>query len=489
MMEAKIGQAILVVDFGTSKLHAVYISLENGMSLGEAERPYDWDVMEDNRAVVNPETLWVNSQRCLDDLLRQETLEYVEIAAMVFSFLGDNFICMDGHDHVLYPLIAGSDWRAKDDMPEIERQINTHDYAKITGTPLDCDLSFPRMYWIKKHEGEIFSRTKKFYSLQQYIMRKMGLEPLSDYSLAARTAMYDLQEDRWNGRLMDILGISDDMLGKVCPAGTVVGTIEKYGDVKLPQKVPVILGGHDAMEGFIGLGFHPKGTPGMIGNLAGSYNLVGLPWNEFRNTDDVWIFGLMPGLGSVPGSYHFQAGDNMQPTVRWFVEAFLTGVGMGLNDMSAKVKYDASCAVRMSRDPLTGDGCFEGISVSTRIEDLFTALMEAHTFRLRELYDVVTQLIGEPFSCMRVGAGGAKADNLNQFKADFFGIRVERVKNLQASAVGAAVIAAVGMGAYQSFEDAIKNMVSISKVFEPDVAIGSQYREKFKIFQRDKGKL
>lgn len=487
-MSKKTNDAVLVIDFGTSKLHTVFISMEDGALAGEAERSYDWDVMADNRAVVNPETLWESSQQCLRQLLEKEEAKNVDIAAVVFSFFGDNFICMDERRKVLYPLIAGSDWRAKEDMREIGARIDTHEYAQITASPLDCDLSFPRMYWIKKHEPELFARTKNLYSLQQYIMLKLGLEPYSDYSLAARTAMYDLRKNEWAGRLLDILGIRGDALGNVCEAGTVLGEIERYGDVRLPKRAPVVIGGHDAMEGFIGLGFHPKGAAGMIGNLAGSYNLVGLPLNEFRNTDGHWIFGLMPGLGAVRGSYHFQAGDNMQPTVRWFVDTFVSPTGIGLNEISAKACYDASCSVRMTRDPLTGDGCFEGMSVETSLPDLFTALMEAHSYRLRELYEVVGNVTGSRFDRMRIGAGGAKADNLNQFKADLFGVRVERVRNLQASAVGAAVIAAVGMGAYESFEDAIANMTGINQVYEPNAETGGRYAEKFAAFQKSKEK-
>ncbi len=483
-MLEKTNDAVLVIDFGTSKLHTVFISLEDGTLIGEAERSYDWDIMAHNTAVVNPETLWQSSQQCLGQLLEKEEAKNADISAVIFSFFGDNFICMDERRKVLYPLIAGSDWRAKEDMHEIGTLIDTHEYAKITGAPLDCDLSFPRMYWIKKHKPELFARTKNLYSLQQYIMMKLGLEPYSDYSLAARMAMYDLQKNEWSGRLLDILGIQKETLGSVCEAGTVLGEIARYGDVRLPKRVPVVIGGHDAMEGFIGLGFHPKGTAGMIGNLAGSYNLVGLPLHEFRNTDEHWIFGLMPGLGAVRGSYHFQAGDNMQPTVRWFVDTFVSRTGVGLNEISAKARYDASCNVRMTRDPLTGDGCFEGMSVETSLPDIFTALMEAHSYRLRELYEVVQKVTESRFGCMRVGAGGAKADNLNQFKADLFGVRVERMRNLQASAVGAAVIAAVGMGAYESFEDALAKMTGIDQTYEPNAENSERYAQRYAVFQK-----
>ena len=150
-----------------------------------------------------------------------------------------------------------------------------------------------------------------------------------------------------------------------------------------------------------------------------------------------------------------------------------------MNELSARVTYDATCTIRMTRDPRAGNGCFEGLSVNHTVVDLFTAIMEAITFHTKEMLDIYVQLMGDGFRVLRIGAGGAKADNLNQFKADLLNMTVERVANRQASSVGVAVNAAVGIGAYASHEDAMANMVRVEKSYTPNPEISARYQEKY----------
>ncbi len=473
--------AILTLDFGMSNIHSTLIDLKDGSLITDTEETYQWDNMADARCEINLETLWGKSQSVLQALLDKYDRAAVDIAAMGFSFFGDNFACFDENRKPISLLLGPGDWRAEEDMEELRAQFHTttEEFAEITGAPLDRDLAVSRMYWVKKHAPELYRKTKYFYSLQQYILMQIGLEPLNDFSMAARKVVLDLHTNDWSTKILDVLGTTREAMGEVVAATTIVGRIDRYGAVKLPHEMPVMIGGHDAMQGFIGLGSAPLGTPGMMFSLAGSYNLFGLQWGEFLNTTSVWKPGLYTGCGAQKGSYHYQMGDLIRPVMEWCIAQFYSKAPGAMNELSARVTYDATCTIRMTRDPRAGNGCFEGLSVNHTVVDLFTAIMEAITFHTKEMLDIYVQLMGDGFRVLRIGAGGAKADNLNQFKADLLNMTVERVANRQASSVGVAVNAAVGIGAYASHEDAMANMVRVEKSYTPNPEISARYQEKY----------
>ena len=99
--------------------------------------------------------------------------------------------------------------------------------------------------------------------------------------------------------------------------------------------------------------------------------------------------------------------------------------------------------------------------------------------------DIVEQfkLLHYPFEAIRVGGGSGKSDEWLQLKADVFGIRIEKVKNLEVSSTGAAIIGAVGLGICTS-QEAFRSMVAVERCFKPDEALSSRYQENYRNWKR-----
>ena len=189
---------------------------------------------------------------------------------------------------------------------------------------------------------------------------------------------------------------------------------------------------------------------------------------------------LTPGCGPVRGSYYYQAAGAVGPVLDWFIRTFSRE---GLNELSKKAVYDGSCHVRLQQDPMEGSGVFSGLSLTDELSDVFTGLIESFTFPMKDMLIQFENLTGRRFEAMRISAGGAKADNWVQLKANVMNIAMERVSNLQASALGAAINAAVGIGAYADYDEAIRKMVQVEKVFEPDSEMVKRYQERNEEFR------
>ena len=461
--------AAIGVDYGISKVHTNLISLEDGTLFAENEKPYQWDVLEDDRGEINPDKIWNCAEASLAELLVKADLTGLDVRTLSFSSFGDVFVAVDEAGAPVYPMLQFSDRRAEGIFDELSDAISSVDYRYLTGGPLDAGYVFPKIYWMKRNVPEIYERAARFVNIQQYTLLKLGLEPVTDYSMAARKMLLDVHTLEWSEPLLNVLGKPASAFGRPVPSTTIVGRVSRFGSVELPGELDVVIGAHDAQCGFLGLGISPNNTGGVLANNAGTYNLVGTLSGRAVQFDTA---AITPGAGPVAGSYHYQAGGMIGPTLDWMCGTICRD---SIANLFARTTFDGTGRVRMLRDPMSGNGAFEGIGVSTTTDDLFRGLIESLTLPMRDLAREMGRASEGGFTKLRIGAGGAKSPAWIQLKADSLGIPVEKVANLQASSVGVAILSSVACGVHGSIEEAIDAMVKVEQVFEPNPVVAARY--------------
>lgn len=469
--------AIIGVDFGLSKINSTLTCIENGELILDDESRYGWDIQANNWMETNPEQLWEVSQNVVESVIAKVDSVQCEICAIVLSCFGETIVPVDKNGKHLYPIMGSNDIRADKEALKISMEIPG--YSQITGGNISPASAASKILWLKTNRPEIFDKTASFYSLQEYILRKMGVTPCNDYTLASRKMLYDVQNYGWSTEIMNLLGITADQLGAVAPSSEVIGEIKNYGRVELPKKIPVVIGAHDACSSALGLGIHPGNDGTLIGNNSGTWNLMNMYFNHFVDVSEK-APKLTPGCGPQKESYYFQTAGAVGPVLDWFIRTFCRE---SLNDISKRAVYDGTCNVRLVRDPMEGNGTFCGLSLTDDISDVFTGIIESITFPMNDMIKQFENLTNKKFQAMRISAGGAKADNWVQLKANIMNISMERVSNLQASALGAAINASIGIKAYSNYEEAIGAMVKVDKVFEPSQKMVKRYEERNEEFR------
>ena len=466
--------AAIGVDYGISKVHTNLISLEDGTLFAENEKPYQWDVLEDDRGEIDPDKIWHCAEASLAELLAKADLTDLELRTLSFSSFGDVFVAVDEAGVPVYPMLQFSDRRAESVFDELSAAISDVDYRYFTGGPLDAGYVFSKIYWMKRNVPEIYGRAAQFMNIQQYTLSKLGLEPVTDYSMAARKMLFDVHAHVWSQPLVEMLEKPESAFGRAVPSATVVGRVSRFGSVELPCELDVVIGAHDAQCGFLGLGISPDNTSGVLANNAGTYNLVGTLSGRAVQFDTA---AITPGAGPVAGTFHYQAGGMIGPTLDWMCNNICKE---SIGNLFARARFDGTSRVRMLRDPMSGNGAFEGLGVSTTTEDLFCGLIESLTLPMRDWAAQMGKVAeGGSFSALRIGAGGAKSPSWIQLKADILGIPVEKVANLQTSSVGVAILSSVACGVHASIEDAIDAMVRVEQVYEPNAVVSARYQNKY----------
>lgn len=457
----------MVIDVGSSKVRAGLVSLEDGSTLISRGQEYAWQSPVLGWLEIDPETIWT----CIENSLRAVFAEYdlssVSIIAAAFSYIGDNLLMMGRDMKPLYPMMCSGDNRASGLMQHYrENSEPAREFERVSGAKMDQTYVPLKLHWFRENKPEILDKCSYIFSLQQFVLTKLGLPPVYDFTMAGRSMLIDLNRKCWAEEFLNGLGLSSKKMGELLPSSTAIGNVEYIGNVKLPERVPVIIGAHDAACAYLGLGAVPCEIPDLIAESAGTWDLMGYISSQYRPLRNIHI-----GLGPDGCTYHYMGSSFTGPVTDWFTEKM---AGKQMEELFASVEFDGSGELVFKGDIQKGSGTLGGISCRSSLPDFFKAVIESVTY---PMYSLVSELKTRDIKCVRIGSGGSKAPKWNQFKSDLYGLPIEKVCNIEASSLGAAMLAAVGTGYYLSYEEATSKMVKVLERYEPNMAMHKRYHE------------
>ncbi|MGM9608517.1 MAG: L-fuculokinase [Oscillospiraceae bacterium] len=455
-------RGVLVFDFGTSKVRAVLIDLDDGMTL--VRESMDYPPMS-REGELPGEKIWAAAQTVAARAVEQAGRAGNEIAAVSFSWFGANLLPMDETGEALYPILVSYDARAEAQGKELARTVPAETAAKVLRGGLNAQSIPAKILWFKQYEPDVFARAKSFGSIQQYILGKLGFPAVWDRTMAATSQYYDVKQDCWMPDLARATGL-ERLDGRVCESTEILGEIGTFGSVTLPRKVPLVIGGHDCVIAQLGQGVSPYGN-GLLADMAGTYDLMGFYRRGFLNAEGADCI-------TAPGRENFSvmAGNPSGAVLTRFMGRFFGRAGdPDLGDLFERAVFDGTRGLRLTRAALEA-GQWPGDAAR---EDLFAALVETVTLEQRTCFRNLAAVHGGPFSAMRIGGGGARSEQWLQLKADLFGLPVERCRNPESSCVGVAMLAGIKIGAYENCSQAAEAMCVIDRVFEPREEISARY--------------
>lgn len=483
-------ELIIVVDYGTSNVRVNAIDPENGAIILSESKKYAINDKGAGYAEISADHLWEYSVDCMRKVVGTFGAD-TECSALSFSFFGDNLIPVDSDGNALNDCILCMDARGTEEMKEINEKIPREKQISIIGDWYSMPYKFgTKAAWIKKHGAQREGKIVGYDSLQQYIFRKLGLPPVNDYTMAVRKQICDIVKLQWSEEFLDAVGLTEDEVGKeIITSDSVVGYIGKYGDVEFQHVIPVIAGGHDCDMAMIGMGLIHENTD-CIGDVIGTFDHVGYVsenmFNVKKEQPGTELFSsrgakgsLMNVLGALP-----MAGT----TLEWFMREVNGNTDQkAYQELWSRADFDGENQVVLYPSFDSGKGKIEGLGMTTTKMDLFKAVIEALTFENRRLIEICERSREKEVLGVRVCGGGSVSDEWMQLRADISGKRIERMRNIQSSSLGSAVLSAVKVGIYPNLDEAVKYMVHVDKVFVPDRQKQERYCEKYKEYIKRMG--
>lgn len=321
-----------------------------------------------------------------------------------------------------------------------------------------------------------------------FILLMLGAEHHTDYSLAARTLMFDVKNKCWSENILSRAAIDPSILGKLVLPGTPVGTIN--GNIAhatgLPENVMLLAGAHDQVCAALGAGIIKNGIAldGMGSNecIVPSSSSV-LINQEMKNANLVCVPHAIPNL-YVTYAFNRTAGA----LFKWYknllcadsYENLLSEMPDGPTDLLVLPHFAGAATPYMD---LLSTGAIVGLKVSTTRGELTKAIIEGMNYEMLINAECL-QKAGFEIEQLFVSGGLAKSDRILQIKADIMNLPVNRLSNSETGTVGAAILGSVAAGLYRNFEDAVGALVSVEKVFYPNSEHHNAYMEHFKNYKK-----
>lgn len=444
--------ALLGIDLGTSRTKALLLSTE-GEALGFARAEHLTDVdAAAGRAEQDPDTWWAGLGVAVRAALANAGGALPDGISVTGH--GPSLTPVDKAGVAIRPTMTWLDTRSADEREALEAATGLRGWALGV---------LPAARWMERHEPDAAARTSWYLNTWEAIsMRMTGIAVTTVVPGGAGLPRAALAET----------GLATERIAPDAIAGTQIGTLTAGAarHLGLREGTPVVAGVVDAFASFHGARMLVAGDAIDVGGAAGGFGVYA--------TRPIQVAGGFTTPAPLPGLY--SVGGAMAATgaaLDWFASEILRGAVpvAELLAEAAHVEPGAEGLIFLpylagERSPLwdpTARGAFAGLTLRHTRSHMTRAILEAAAFALRHVAAPMLAA-GIGVTAMRACGGPARDAGWSQIKADVTGFRVEVPRLLETAAVGAAIVAAVGIGAHPDLPTAIREMSAIDRSFEPN---------------------
>ncbi|MGK5115188.1 MULTISPECIES: xylulokinase [unclassified Geodermatophilus] len=473
---------VLGVDVGTTAIKAAVFDAK-GVEVGSHSEEYSLRTPRAGWVELDADTYTTTFSLAVSSALRDVSVPVAELEALGLSAQGETMLCLDADNEPIGPAIVWLDNRATAEAEDIEQHFGRPLIHATTGqVAMDAIWPAAKILWIKRNQPEVFSRTAKFVLLKDYLVYRLTGRLVSEDSLLCSTILWNINTRRYWPEMLDHLGITEDQLPEIAAQGEIVGSVSATAATGfgLPPGCPVSVGALDQACGALGIG---NSIPGIFSESTGSA-LTSVTIVEQLTLDEA---GRVPCFAAaIPGQYMLHTFSTGGMVMRWYRDQFCATETQveelcGINAYSLIDKeveqVEPGCDGLVVVPHLQGSGppdldpyargVIFGLTLAHTKQHLSRGIMEGVTMVLRRMIDSTTQLgvdVNEIISL----SGGAKSDAWCQIKADATQLPVHTLHGSGSAACrGAAIIAGVGVGLWESAVAVSRAAVEYDRSFHP----------------------
>lgn len=482
---------VIGLDVGSSGMKSTLFD-EHANVIDHAYREYDLICEQEGWYELNPNLILESALSVLKESTRR--CKRSELKAICVTSFGESFVCLDAQNKVLNNTMMYMDIRGVDECEEYRASRDEKELFFITGQGADKMFALFKLRWLSKFKSHIIEKTKKICFITDFITHMLGAEHICEYSLAARSALFDIKEKKWNEELVNYAGIRTEMLPNTVPSGTVTGTMssEIAECLGLSKDVQLIVGGHDQIFAAIGSGANQSGD---VANGLGTVDCMISVINGLSDMEKLmeYNFQVVPFVGEdcyVTYAFNMSGGC----TVKWFRDTMAKDIA---NLPDAYDRLDESMPNGVSNmffvPFLAGGGTpnmdsqtpalLAGMRLGTSRGDIFKAFLEGEAFEMRRVVDCMQDAGVDIKRIITVG-GGAKSKKWMQIRADIFNKKVLVPQNREAGTIGSAILCYVNTGIYSSVSEAQKDLIQYNESVMPRCEFAEKYEVNFKKYRK-----
>ncbi len=474
------------VDMGTQSMKGLLLTPE-GKVIAEASTEYLPDYPRPGWAEVNP-AVWIKAlKEVVDGLKSASGVTANEIGAISMDTINCSAIAIDRDCNALGNAIIWLDRRSEPQCEELMSKITNEQVLPIVGSVMASSYNITKWMWIKDNQRDIYDKAYKLCEVSAFMTGYLTGEPIVDYGNASITLAYDVQKREWSDTILNAAGIDKDKMTEVRPATQFAGTLRpgvaKELGLSPSTKVNVCSGDHHV--GMIGSGLV---KPGMVLDIAGTAEIVAA-FQDKPAFDETGILGTR--ICTLGTYWTLEQGCIVSGgSTRWHKDTVarcsyeqMDGAAMNIapgSDGVLFLPYLQGAAT--PRDIGYARGVYFGLTMNHDVSHMTHAVYEGCTFALRDCIERMDAM-GAGSDVIICSGGGTKSRLWTQMKADATGKPVQTVKTYNSTPLGAAILAGLAQGNFESVEQALDIHIVKDTVYEPDVSKKAGYDEAYAFYR------
>lgn len=471
------------IDLGTSAVKLLLMD-EKGAIQKIVSKEYPIYFPNPGWSEQKPEDWYEKSMEGLKELL--EGCDKTKVAGISFGGQMHGLVILDENDQVIRPALLWNDGRTYEECDYLNQVVGKEKLSEYTANISFTGFTAPKVLWIKNKEPENFARIKKIMLPKDYLAYKLTGVHCTDVSDASGMLLFDVKNRCWSKEMLEICGISEDMMAQIFESYECVGTLlpEIAKELGVSEDVKVAAGAGDNAAAAVGTGTVGDGRCNISLGTSGT---IFISMKDFG----VDKYNALHAFGHADGHYHLMGCMLSAASCnKWWMDDII-----GTKDYGAEQKAIEKLGQnhvyflpylmgeRSPHNDPNARGTFIGLTMDTTRADMTQAVLEGVAFALRDSFEVAKAL-GVHIERTKICGGGAKSPLWKKIIANVLNLKVDVIASEEGPAMGGAMLAAVACGEYDSVEEIADQLVQVVDTVEPEPELVEAYEARYQQFKQ-----
>ncbi|MBQ6544515.1 MAG: glycerol kinase GlpK [Lachnospiraceae bacterium] len=468
---------IMALDAGTTSNRCILFNREAQIS-AVAQKEFRQYYPQPGWVEHDAEEIWKSMLSVAQEAMHNAGATAADIAAIGITNQRETTVVWDkASGEPVCPAIVWQCRRTAEYADSLKEQGYTEKIREKTGLVIDAYFSGTKLRWILENVPGVRERAEKgellFGTIDTWLIWRLsgGAVHVTDYSNASRTMMYNIRTLDWDDEILGILDVPRCMLPSVAPSSGIFG----YSDpMVFGRPIPIAGAAGDQQSALFGQ------TCFEVGDVKNTYGTGGFLLMNTGETPVMSEHGLLTSIAwGVDGKVEYALEGSVfvaGAALQWLRDGMrMLESAVDSEYLAKKVKDTNGCYVVPAFTGLGAPhwnqyarGMIVGLTRGVNKYHVIRATLDSLAYQVCDVLSSMSADAGAPVGSLRVDGGASANDYLMQRQADLADVPVYRPACVETTAMGAAFLAGLAVGFYES-KEAVKKLVTISHVFRPQI--------------------
>ncbi len=473
---------VLGIDVGTTALKAVALERDRGI-VAQAEQPHELLSPHPGWAEEDAERWWTTTIEAVRELLT--IIPAGQVAAIGVSGMVPAMVLLDAAGLPLRASIQQNDARSTVEVKQLRAGVDVGEFFAITGGMPNQQNIDPRWRWLARHEPASVERTAHLCGSYDFIVFRLTGQYSLEENWAVESGLYDIRQHRWHVPYLEHAGIDPAILPPLRQPTAIVGGVSKEVAVQtgLRADTPVVAGSADHIAAALAAGLTLDGD--VLLKFGGAGDILYCADHPEPDPHFYFDYHDIPGLTLISGCMATSGS-----LVKWFANTLAGGTPLAVLDSEAEVIPPGAGGIIAlpyflgEKTPIfdpEARGVFAGVMLHHTRAHLYRAILEAVCYGFAHHLTLLAEA-KRPIRRICAADGGSRSKLWMQIAADVVDQPLQVVAGEAASALGAAFVAAMGVGMFADWHE-VTRFISQGPLYQPHKAHVERYQKGFALYR------